>query len=98
MLTRASATPRLTGFALAVVLALGAEAGQTDRVQQYLGLAQATLKQPIAPAELDAAVLSAAGVRDIAALFEAALASSLALDGSVVTPELGGEATLDAGR
>jgi hypothetical protein len=83
---------------LALVLAVGTEAAESDRVQQYLGLAQATLRNPIAPAELDAAVLSAAGVRDVAALFEAALASSLAVDGSVVTPELGGEATLDAGR
>lgn len=89
-------TASLAGFV--VVLAVGAEAAQADRVQQYLGLAQATLNQPISPAELDAAVLSAAGVQDVAALFEAALASSLAVHGSVVTPERGGEATLDGGR
>ena len=69
-----------------------------DRVQQYLGLAQATLARPITPAELEAAVLSPAGVNDIAALFEKSLASGLVLDGTVVTPELGGEATLDGGR
>ena len=87
-------------LALAAVLLLppSSTATQTDRVQQYLGLTQATLNRPISSAELDAAVLSAAGVEDIAALFEAALASSLALGGSVVTPEMGGEATLDGGR
>jgi hypothetical protein len=96
VLTLLRAGPRSAVLALA--LAVGAEAAQTDRVQQYLGLAQATLKEPIAPAELDAAILSAAGIQDVSSLFEAALASSLAVDGSVVTPELGGEATLDGGR
>jgi hypothetical protein len=93
-------TPPVSGYLLALALLLPARApaSQADRVQQYLDLAQATLKQPISPAELDAAVLSAAGVQDISALFEKALASSLALDGTVVTPELGGEVTLDAGR
>jgi hypothetical protein len=42
--------------------------------------------------------LSPAGIEDVAALFEASLAAGVALDGTVVTPELGGEATLDAGR
>jgi len=67
-------------------------------VQQYLGLAQATQAQPITPAELDAAALSADGVEDVAALFEASLAAGLTMQGSVVTPELGGEATLEGGR
>ena len=82
----------------ALLLPASSGAAQTDRVQQYLGLTQATLNRPISAAELDAAVLSAVGIQDIAALFEEALASSLALGGSVVTPELGGEATLDGGR
>jgi hypothetical protein len=81
-----------------VLLAASGAVGQADRVDQYLGLAQATLAQPITAAELDAALLSPAGVDDVAALFEAALAARLPLEGSAVTPELGGEATLDAGR
>ena len=76
----------------------GAEAGATDRVQQYLGLAQATRERPITPAELEAAALSPAGIEGISALFQRSLASSLILEGSPVTPELGGEATLDRGR
>jgi hypothetical protein len=71
---------------------------QVDRLQQYLGLAEATRAQPITPAELDAAVLSPAGIEDIAGLFESALAARLVTGGTPVTPELGGEATLDAGR
>jgi hypothetical protein len=82
----------------AVVAALGpalAPAGETDRLRQYLGLAQATLARPISAAELDAAVLSPAGVEAIAALFEASLSARINLKDSVVAPELGGEATLD---
>lgn len=82
----------------ALLLPARSAAAQTDGVQQYLGLTQATVGRPISATELDAAVLSAAGVQDIAALFEETLASSVALGGSVVTPELGGEATLDGGR
>ena len=81
----------------AAVLAAGPAAAQ-DRTQQYLGLARATLEQPITPAELEAAVLSPAGVRDIAALFEKAIASGVRVGGGVVTPELGGEATLFRGQ
>lgn len=89
----------LAGWLVAALLLPARSAtAQTDGVPQYLGLTQATLGRPISAAELDAAVLSAAGVRDIAALFEETLASSLAVGGSVVTPELGGEATLDGGR
>ncbi|HVR71989.1 MAG TPA: hypothetical protein VMT87_14190 [Vicinamibacteria bacterium] len=73
-------------------------AAETGRVRQYLGLARATLERPIAPAELDAAVLSAQGIEAVAALFESSLAAGVTMDGAVVTPELGGEATLDAGR
>lgn len=85
-------------LAAALLLPARSEAAQTDGVQQYLGLTQATLGRPVSAAELDAAILSAAGIQDIAALFEETLASSLSLGGSVVTPELGGEATLDGGR
>ena len=70
---------------------------QGDRVQQYLGLAKATLEQPVTPQELDAALLSPAGVRDIAALFEQSLASAAATSAGPVIPELGGEATLHRG-
>lgn len=80
------------------MLGSGPQPRPDDRLQQYLGLARATLAHPITPADLEAAVLSRAGVQDIAALFEKALASSIALGGTVVTPELGGEATLDEGR
>jgi hypothetical protein len=89
-------------FALVLGLAPGAVAtaatAQTDGLQQYLRLAEATRAQPITPAELDAAVLSPAGIEDIAALFESALAARLVTGGTPVTPELGGEAMLDAGR
>ncbi len=51
----------------AVLGGAGVEAGPTDRVQQYLGLAQATLERPITPAELEAAALSPADGEDIAA-------------------------------
>jgi hypothetical protein len=71
---------------------------RADRLQQYLKLAEATSAQPIAPAELDAALLSPAGIEDIAVLFESALAGRLVTGGTPVTPELGGEATLDEGR
>jgi len=89
-------TPRWAVLALAL-LAAGPAAAQ-DRTRQYLGLAKATLEQPITPAELEAAVLSPAGVRDIAALFEKSLAAGVVAGGGVLTPELGGEATLYRGQ
>ena len=76
----------------------GSEPAQADRLQQYLGLAQATMSQPITAAELEAAVLSPPGVDDVAALFEEAVQARLVVDGTPVTPERGGEATLDGGR
>ena len=82
---------------VAVLIAAGPAAAQ-DRTRQYLGLGKATLEQPITPAELEAAVLSPAGVRDIAALFAKAIAARVVVGGGVVTPELGGEATLDRGQ
>ena len=88
----------LVGLGVALLLAPPGAAGQADRVQQYLGLAEATVARPITPAELDAAVLSAAGVEDVARLFETSLAEGLVVGGAFVTPELGGEATLDGGR
>ena len=78
-------------------LAAARPAAAQDRTRQYLGLARATLEQPITPAELEAAVLSPAGVRDIAAFFAKALATKVVMAGDAVTPELGGEATIDRG-
>ena len=89
---------RVYASVLAVTfLAVGAPASAQDRTRQYLGLARATLEQPISPAELEAALLSPAGVRDIAALFEKSVATGVVVAGVMVTPELGGEATLDRG-
>jgi len=69
-----------------------------DRAQQYLGLAKATLERPITPAEMDAALLSPAGVEAIAALFAKSLEASMTVGGRRVIPEVGGEATLHEGR
>ena len=80
------------------LLAAAVPAAAQDRTRQYLGLGKATLERPITPAELEAAVLSPDGVRDIASLFDKAMAAGVVVGGSVVTPELGGEATLDRGR
>jgi hypothetical protein len=84
-------------FVAACLIATGPASAQ-DRTRQYLGLARATLDQPITPAELDAALLSPAGVQDIAALFQKALAAQVIGLQAGVTPEIGGEATLDRGR
>jgi hypothetical protein len=70
---------------------------ESNRVQQYLDLARATLEQPITPQELEAALLSPAGVRDVAALFRRSLASASPTSAGTVIPELGGEATLHRG-
>jgi hypothetical protein len=88
----------LSGLVSAVTLAalpLGLPEG--DRLQQYLGLAKATLEQPIRPQELEAALLSPAGVRDVAALFERSIASAAVTSAGTLIPELGGEATLHKG-
>jgi hypothetical protein len=76
------------------VLAVCGPAAAQDRTRQYLGLARATLENPITPAELEQAILSPAGVRDVGALFAKSMAAGPLL-GSF--PELGGEATLDRG-
>ncbi|HET9317788.1 MAG TPA: hypothetical protein VFQ51_19495 [Vicinamibacteria bacterium] len=98
-ISRAQPGPMLTA-ALALVLGLAqgpttGAAGEVDRRQQYDRLAEGP-RAP--PAELEAALLSPAGVEDIAVLFESSLAAPLVVGGTPVTPELGGEATLDAGR
>ncbi|HXV61332.1 MAG TPA: hypothetical protein VEK15_11600 [Vicinamibacteria bacterium] len=69
---------------------------QSARLRQYLSLAEATLENPIRLEELRGALLSPGGVAAIRALFERSIAEGLVLDGRLVTPELGGEATLDA--
>ena len=71
---------------------------QSEQKRRYLSLAQATLRQPITHDELRAAVLSPGGVESIRALFERSIAESLDAAGTLVTPELGGESTLDGGR
>ena len=91
------ARPILAVALLAAAAVTAGPAAAQDRVAQYLALSRATLEQPIRPAELEAALLSPAGARDVAALFEKAIASSLAIGGEPIVPELGGEATLDRG-
>jgi len=70
---------------------------QSEQKRRYLGLAQATLRQPITPEELRAGILSPTGVESIRALFERSISESLDAAGTLVTPELGGESTLDGG-
>ncbi len=80
-------------------LSLTTSAGaQSQRRERYLGLAQETLRQPITHEELRAAILSPSGVASIRALFERSVSESLGFGGTLVTPELGGESTLDAGK
>ncbi|MGH9463126.1 MAG: hypothetical protein ACRD1X_18100 [Vicinamibacteria bacterium] len=71
---------------------------QTNGEREYLGLAQETLRRPITADELRQAVLSPGGVESIRSLYERSIADSLLLRNTVVTPELGGEATLDRGH
>jgi len=75
-----------------------AQSTPADKIQEYLRLGQATLRNPISQQELREAVLSPDGVAAITALFERSIAESLTLDGRIVTPELGGEATLSEGQ
>jgi hypothetical protein len=70
---------------------------QSEQKKRYLGLAEETLRNPVTHEELDDAVLSKAGVLSIRALFERSIAESLEVSGTIVTPELGGESTLEAG-
>jgi hypothetical protein len=80
---------------IAVAASLGA---QSEQKRRYLGLAEATLRKPVTHEELRAAILSPAGVESIRALFERSIAESLDAGGTLVTPELGGESTLDGGK
>jgi hypothetical protein len=82
----------LLGFSVAL---FGA---QSEQKRRYLGLTEETLRKPVTHEELAAAILSPAGVLSIRALFERSIAESLDADGAIVTPELGGESTLDAGE
>jgi hypothetical protein len=91
MLTRAGV------FAVTLLAAAAAGEAQSVRTRQYLGLARATLEQPVTHEELAGALLSPAGVRDVGALFEKAIAAGVIAGGAAVVPELGGEATLDRG-
>lgn len=88
---------RAAVFAVTFLAAAGAAAAQSVRTRQYLGLAKATLEQPVTHRELKDALLSPAGVRDVAALFEKAITAGVIAGGAGVVPELGGEATLDRG-
>jgi len=85
-------------IATLLLTALAAVATQSAQKLRYLGLAEATLRDPITHGELRAAILSPEGVESIRALFERSIAESLAAEGTLVTPELGGEATLDEGK
>jgi hypothetical protein len=71
---------------------------QSARKKSYLGLAPATLRRPIQHDELRAAILSPSGVDRIRALFAQSVGEALIASGTLVTPELGGESTLDAGN
>jgi len=82
---------------LGLFLAAPAEV-QSERKERYLGLAQETLRQPITHEELRAAILSPSGVASIRSLFERSVSESLISGSTLVTPELGGESTLDAGE
>jgi len=84
-------------FLLGITVAASSGA-QSERRERYLALAQATLQKPVTNDELRAAILSPAGVESIRALFERSISESLDAGGTLVTPELGGESTLDGGR
>lgn len=71
---------------------------QSDGRRQYLKLAEATLQNPISSDELRRAIVSPDGIAALQKLFEKSLGESLVANGALVTPELGGEATLVEGR
>jgi hypothetical protein len=71
---------------------------QSEAQSRYLSLGEATLRNPITHEELRAALLSVEGVASVRDLFEKSIAESLEAEGTLVTPELGGESMLDAGR
>ena len=76
------------------LLLLALLSSQTAKQTQYLNLAAATLENPISHTELSNAVLSPLGVAAIRSLFDESLEDSLTINGSFVTPELGGESML----
>jgi hypothetical protein len=88
----------LAAFSLSLAAATLALPAQSDGERQYLSLATETLRRPITPDELREALLSPSGVEAIRSLYERSIADSLLVQASVVTPELGGEATLHEGR
>jgi hypothetical protein len=92
--TRARARRALAAGAFAAAAAVPPPGA---RVEQYLSLARATLAEPVRAEELETALLSPGGVEDVARLFEQSLAQSLVVGGDRVTPELGGEATIERG-
>lgn len=68
--------------------------GQTAKQTEYLNLAAATVRSPIAHPELERAVLAPEGVAAIRAVFDRCFGESLTINGAFVTPELGGESVL----
>jgi hypothetical protein len=84
----------VVGWLLAGLLSFAQSAAQN----RYLSLGEATLRNPITHEELRAALLSAEGVASVRDVFEKSIAESLESEGTLVTPELGGESMLDAGR
>jgi hypothetical protein len=71
---------------------------QSEAQSRYLSLGEATLRNPVTHEELRAALLTADGVASVRGLFEKSIAESLESEGTLVTPELGGESMLDSGR
>ena len=88
----------MIGVLLLGISVAASSGAQSEQKRRYLSLAQATLRQPITQDELRAAILSPAGVESIRALFERSISESLDAAGTLVTPELGGESTLDGGK
>ncbi|MCI0409863.1 MAG: hypothetical protein L0191_15085, partial [Acidobacteria bacterium] len=98
ILHRSTTVMNLAAILLVMTWPARAQGTPADRIQEYLRLGQATLRNPISQQELREAVLSPDGVAAITALFERSIAESLTLEGRMVTPELGGEATLSEGQ
>ena len=65
------------------------------RINQWQGLA-ATKANPITHAQLRAAVLAPASIARVRDLFEAAIRRGVRIGGQWLTPETGGEATIDS--
>lgn len=85
--------------ALAATLAtLFAAQAQSPGLSAYLDLTEATLADPVDHAELRSLALSPEGIQAITALFDRSIDEAIEIDGEWVSPELGGEAMVDAGR